>query len=199
MKTREFHSKRTRSEYKIWAGMIQRCENPKNPAYQRYGGRGITICTEWRASFELFLSEMGDRPSALHSIDRKDGKLGYCKSNCRWATGEQQADNQEKTIHITIGKDTLNLSQWSRKTGIPIVTIHSRINKLGWSAEKAITTPSKGRHGGKLSKADVDQMRSLKAQGHDGKMLAKMFGVSHTAACRAISGRTHPDKAIAAA
>jgi hypothetical protein len=68
---------RQRSEWKIWKGIIQRCCNPNNRAYCRYGGRGIKVCARWRKSYAAFASDMGPRPSAAHSIDRidNDGKL----------------------------------------------------------------------------------------------------------------------------
>lgn len=82
--------------YKIWAGMKERCTNPNHHAFSHYGGRGITICDEWRLSFERFVADMGDRPSANHSIDRRDNDRGYSADNCRWATAAEQSRNRRK-------------------------------------------------------------------------------------------------------
>ena len=61
--------------YRSWSGMIQRCTNPKNPSYELYGERGITVCERWLNSFEAFLEDMGECPDDEHSIDRiADGK-----------------------------------------------------------------------------------------------------------------------------
>jgi len=79
--------------YRAWSGMIQRCTNPKNTKYVDYGGRGITVCDRWRASFEDFLADMGDCPPG-RSIDRIDNDRGYEPGNCRWATPAQQRRNQ---------------------------------------------------------------------------------------------------------
>lgn len=88
-------SKPTRSpEYICWTGMKQRCSNPDHDSYERYGGRGITVCDRWVDSFENFLADMGRKPSAAHSIDREDNDGNYEPGNCRWATGVEQQANR---------------------------------------------------------------------------------------------------------
>lgn len=74
--------------------MRQRCLNPKAIGYKRYGGRGITVCDQWRDSFEAFLADVGPRPSAAHSIDRIDNDGNYEPGNVRWATTAQQHANK---------------------------------------------------------------------------------------------------------
>lgn len=81
-------------EYKTWAGMIFRCENPKSTGWECYGGRGIKVCDEWRNSFETFLRDMGRKPSADLSIDRIDVNGNYEPGNCRWATNSEQQLNK---------------------------------------------------------------------------------------------------------
>lgn len=80
------------TEHRVWSAMIQRCTNPNNPAWPRYGGRGITVCDEWR-KFESFYRDMAPRPVGK-SLDRINNDSGYSKENCRWATLEQQANNR---------------------------------------------------------------------------------------------------------
>jgi hypothetical protein len=74
--------------------MIGRCENPNVERYPHYGGRGISICEEWRESFEAFLRDMGRKPSPDHSIDRIDVNGNYEPGNCRWATDSEQQRNK---------------------------------------------------------------------------------------------------------
>lgn len=95
--TKHGHAKRTTGytiTYSSWASMKYRCCNPKNPKFQYYGGRGISICDRWIKSFEAFLEDMGERPSKAYSIDRIDSDGNYEPSNCRWATRAEQSKNQ---------------------------------------------------------------------------------------------------------
>jgi len=87
------HGMSQNTEYEIWCGIIKRCTNPNTSNFANYGGRGITICDQWRKSFETFYKDMGPRPSLKHSIDRIDNEKGYFLENCRWATRTQQVIN----------------------------------------------------------------------------------------------------------
>ncbi len=131
------HGKTGTVEYKIWAKIKLRTENPNTRSYRNYGARGIKLCSLWRQSFDEFLAHVGLRPSPSHSIDRIDNDRGYEPGNVRWATREQQASNRRNTVMLTFNGVSKPQSVWEKETG---VRVGSRL-KMGWSVEDAITRP----------------------------------------------------------
>lgn len=127
--------------YESWTGMRSRCNNPKQSGYKNYGARGIKICDEWNSSFEAFLKDMGDRPSLEYSLERKNNDGNYCPENCKWALRIDQANNKTNNRIICFDNKTMTFVQWARFLGISEQTLRSRIDHLGWSIEKAFTTP----------------------------------------------------------
>jgi hypothetical protein len=133
-------NRRATTEYAAWSSMIQRCCNPDCHAYSRYGGRGIGVCGRWRNSYVDFLSDMGRKPSRLHSLDRINNDIGYSPSNCRWATKKEQSNNRQDNRFITHDGKTMTISQWSEFIGIRRHVLDHRI-KRGWTFERSISSP----------------------------------------------------------
>ncbi|MFE9127031.1 hypothetical protein ACFYOF_16700 [Streptomyces sp. NPDC007148] len=126
--------------YSLWKTMVRRCHAPTAHAYERYGGRGIHVCPQWRKSFEQFLADVPPRPSPAHSLERIDNQRGYEPGNVRWATAAEQARNRRDNRHLTANGETRLLEDWATLTGLPKSTLFGRL-KAGWDVERAITTP----------------------------------------------------------
>lgn len=146
---------RQTSEYAAWTGMVQRCANPDNKRFPLYGGRGITVCARWRASFENFLADMGRKPSAKHSLDRINVNGHYEPSNCRWATWAEQHRNKRNNVFITFGDRTMCLRDWALAVGVTYSALRKRLSK--WPLERALTAPPAldHQHGGGRARPTV--------------------------------------------
>lgn len=118
--------------YNSWRAMKARCDYKNYRAYERYGGRGITYCDEWK-DFASFLADMGDRPPK-HSLDRIDNDGNYCKENCRWANHNLQMNNSSRVKNALVTKAMLSDAKCSMSS------VYERIRK-GWSVEDALNTP----------------------------------------------------------
>lgn len=127
-------------EYRTWRAMKSRCLNPNDPAYDRYGGRGIAVDPRWADSFEVFIADMGARPEGM-TLDRIDNDGDYTKTNCRWATRKEQAANKRSTFLVEIGGEVKCLAVWCSLYKLDPAAVHYRVRKFGWSYAEAIVTP----------------------------------------------------------
>lgn len=134
---RRTHGASETLEYGIWSRMIARCENAASSDYPRYGGRGIKVCKRWREDFEAFRTDMGPRPSALHSIDRINVNGNYEPKNCRWATPKQQGNNTRRNHYVTVRGKRMTLAQAVDQYGGVYGTVKWRIYQ-GQSVEEAL-------------------------------------------------------------
>jgi hypothetical protein len=121
-------------------GMKNRCEKPSCGAYYKYGARGITVCERWKA-FENFYADMGPKPSPKHTLDRINGTGDYEPGNCRWATPHEQQRNLKNNVRLDFDGQSLTAGEWSERLGINAKTIEARYQRLGWTAEEALTRP----------------------------------------------------------
>ena len=129
--------------YRIWANMRTRCNNRNFPKYADYGGRGISVCEAWKSfgPFKEWAMSSGYRDDL--TLDRIDNDGNYCPENCRWTTQKKQCNNKRNNHTLSYNGETLTISEWAQRLNMNYFSLHDRITKLGWSAEKALTTPVK--------------------------------------------------------
>lgn len=136
-----------RNLYEIWKSMKQRCSNPKNKDYPNYGGKGVSVCSEWLRSFVFFQKwALESGYSKGLSIDRTNNNGNYCPENCRWVDWFVQANNRSNNHYIEVQGKKTTIAQLSRKTGMSYSTVRTRVN-LGWSMERIISeAPHRGKN-----------------------------------------------------
>lgn len=142
-KSRKTHGLSKTQIYLVWNSMVMRCANPKSIMFHKYGARGVTVCERWRV-FDNFLADMGHRPGAGYTIDRKDNSKGYEPGNCRWATMKTQQRNRTNNHIIEFQGRSLPLNEMCEMHGIPRERFTARINN-GWPVDLAITAPKNSR------------------------------------------------------
>ena len=130
--------------YSVWSSINGRCYDPDLPTYHRYGGRGITVCDEWRESFQAFHDWAfangydENAPRGQCTIDRIDNDLGYTPDNCRWVTQEVQMNNVSYNHYETYNGETKTVAQWAKDYNIPYALLLDRLNRYGYPIEKAL-------------------------------------------------------------
>lgn len=135
---RSENGKRTPT-YITWDNMIGRCTRPSQPDYDNYGGRGISVCDEWKKSFVKFKEDMGERPVGK-TLDRKNNNGDYNKENCKWSSDIEQQNNKSNSIKIPHEGELLSVKEYSKKTGLTSSKIRNRINN-GIPLDKLHLTP----------------------------------------------------------
>jgi len=121
---------RTEKLYNIWSAMKSRCYNNTYKYYAYYGGRGISICDEWKLNYMEFRKwAIENGYSNGLTIDRIDNNGNYSPSNCRWATRSEQSENRRNNIFINFDGQTYTLTKWSRIFGIPDNTMWYKYHK----------------------------------------------------------------------
>jgi len=127
-----------RPEYQAWRDMNRRCYDPRTSMYYRYGGRGISVCDDWRHSFKSFYEHMGARPDG-HSLERIDGDGNYEPGNVKWATRLSQNANRCSVIRIEFDKRSMTMREWASELGIHYDSLRYRIQYAKWPLERALS------------------------------------------------------------
>lgn len=129
------HGKSGTRLHEIWRNMKRRCYNPNSTGYEKYGGKGVSICNEWIDNFQSFYDwSMNNGYNDSLTIDRIDNDGDYSPENCRWVTMKVQSNNKGSNRIIEINGESKTLKQWSDFSGIKSVTIQRRM-QLGWKNE----------------------------------------------------------------
>jgi hypothetical protein len=124
--------------YNTWRGMIGRCERISDRFYHNYGGRGISVCTEWHDSSTFIQWAKCHGWKEGLQIDRIDNDGNYSPDNCRFVTRKANCRNARHNRLMTFNGVTKTLIEWSEECGIPKGTIRSRLNR-GWTLQQALT------------------------------------------------------------
>jgi len=137
--TSKTHGLSTHPLYQTWADMRRRCTNPKTTGFKNYGGRGITVCERWQ-KFEVFLSDMGERPYPDATIERLDVNAGYNPDNCVWIPRSKQVENTRLTklytydgVDYSIG----DLKKIAATFGVSYNALRGRLTNK-WPVKKAV-------------------------------------------------------------
>lgn len=136
----------TRSKlYVAWCHMIERCYNPHSERYESYGGRGITVCAEWKNDFSSFRDwALANGYDKRLTLDRIDNNGNYEPTNCKWSTQKEQCNNRRSNRLLTYKGETKTMTQWAESIGMNVGTLKYRL-RLGWSVQDAIETPIRRR------------------------------------------------------
>jgi len=122
--------------YNIWSKMLQRCYLKSDHAYSSYGGRGISVCREWR-KFESFYNwSMDHGYSESLSIDRKNNDGNYEPSNCRWATPKQQANNNRHNHLVNVDGKLITISQYADQLNVEQTRLRKKLVSVNWDTKK---------------------------------------------------------------
>ena len=131
--------------YIAWRNMKRRCCDQKDPAYHRYGGRGITICDKWINDYDAFFDDMGECPDGL-TLDRVDNEGNYEPGNCRWVSMKVQQRNKSSNRLIFSEGKTMAMSGWAEKLGIKTGTLAKRLERMSSNEAVKLVRP-RWRHG----------------------------------------------------
>lgn len=117
--------------YQIYKGMKQRCNNANNPAYDYYGGKGVSVCNEWSGDFVKFKEwAIVNGYKQGMSIDRINPNGDYCPANCRWVSLQKQQNNKLNSMFVTIDNERLTIAEWADKNKTNKQTLYSKFYRL---------------------------------------------------------------------
>lgn len=120
-----------------WKSMCGRCSDASS---RYYGGKGITVCERWKASFQAFIDDMGEPPFEGAQIDRIDASAGYSPTNCRWVSAKENIRARSCTTRLVVDGVTKTMPEWCEELGVSFGMVRDRIRN-GWDHKRALTEP----------------------------------------------------------
>jgi len=128
--------------YGCWKRIKTRCYNPNCADFQDYGGRGITVCEEWKDDFSAFMEwALSHGWEEGLSIERIDFNEGYTPNNCKWIPLSEQPKNRRTVRQITYNGETHSISEWAKIIGVSRRTLTARLDSENFTLEEAFETP----------------------------------------------------------
>lgn len=174
-------------EYTAWRAMKNRCCNPKDQAFKNYGGRGIAVCERWSESFEAFYSDVGSRPSPLHSLDRFPDQDGdYKPGNVRWATQTEQCRNTRRNVYLSFNGRTQTMTEWATELGISRQALFIRLKHMtpeeALSFKRGEESPSQAKVATRITERErrqADERAARKTAIEEGRAIKDAGRMSH--------------------
>lgn len=188
--------------YRIWAGMLQRCNNKNSTNFKYYGEKGVSVTPEWNyfENFSEWALENGFKKGL--SIDRVNVYGNYEPSNCRWVTREVQDNNRRDNVFVEVRRERLTLSQVARKYNLNAGMLNHRYN-IGDRGESLIEEPKRGvkRNGEPIkrepSKLSVEVVGEIKWLINNTSLfqseIASIYGVTQTLISKIKLGHARKD------
>lgn len=184
--------------YGTYRMMMYRCYDPRCKHYRHYGGRGITVCEEWRSSPEAFVRWADSQQRGPNTtVDRKDNDGHYGPDNCHFVTQSEQNRNTRGNRLLEAFGEIKTVIEWTEDprcvVGYP--TLSGRLNRAGMNAQSAITTPV-DTHARSCFKPGLTDQQAIEVfnrmcAGETGTALAAEFGVSSNIPYKLINGRIY--------
>lgn len=143
IKTNLKHGESKTRLHLIWQKMLLRCDPKKarGACWERYAGRGISVCEDWKDYLAFARWARSHGYSDELSIERINNDGDYCPENCVWADDKAQARNRCTTKYVLYDGKMVSLAEACELAGLPYKEVHARINRLGWNADEALSTP----------------------------------------------------------
>jgi len=174
-------------EESTYSNMINRCGNPNATGYQYYGGKGIKVCDYWQERFENFYSDMGPRPINT-TLDRINVDGNYEKSNCRWATPIEQANNTSRNVILEYKNIKRTIAEWAHSLNEKPNTLTTRYVR-GWNVEEILFPNRRPKkiYAGRITPDEIEDIIKLNNDGYTNSEIGLKYRIHNSQISRILS------------